>query len=78
MALAFSTEHAMRFGTDHRAFGAPGAGGSFGMADPSEQLGYAYLTNKMGFRIFDDPREKALRDACYGCLAALRGNKRVA
>ena len=69
---------AMRFGTDHRAFGTPGAGGSFGMADPSEQLGYAYLTNKMGFRIFDDPREKALRDACYGCLAALRDNLRVA
>ena len=70
--------NAIRFGTDHRAFGAPGAGGSFGMADPSEQLGYAYLTNKMGFRIFDDPREKAVRDACYGCLAALRHNERAA
>ena len=58
--------NAIRFGADHRAFGAPGAGGSFGMADPSEQLGYAYLTNKMGFRIFDDPREGR-----QGCLLRL-------
>ncbi|MCA9140623.1 MAG: beta-lactamase family protein, partial [Planctomycetales bacterium] len=27
-----------QFGTDDQAFGCPGAGGSFGMADPSEQL----------------------------------------
>ncbi len=59
-----------RFGTDQTAFGCPGAGGSFGMADPTAELGFAYLTNKMGFRIFDDRREKAVRDACYACLAS--------
>jgi CubicO group peptidase (beta-lactamase class C family) len=69
---------ALQFGTDSSAFGAPGAGGSFGMADPSEQLGYAYLTNKMGFRIFDDPRERAIRHACYRCLASARRRERVA
>jgi CubicO group peptidase (beta-lactamase class C family) len=63
---------AFRFGSDDRAFGCPGAGGSFGMADPTEQLGFAYLTNKMGFRLFDDPREKAVRDACYASLSAIR------
>lgn len=68
----------IRFGSDQRAFGSPGAGGSFGMADPAEQLGYAYLTNKMGYRIFDDPREKAVRDACYACLAAIRERRVVA
>lgn len=57
------------FGTDLRAFGCPGAGGSFGMGDPTEQLGFAYLTNKMGYRLFDDRREKAVRDACYASLA---------
>jgi CubicO group peptidase (beta-lactamase class C family) len=57
-----------RFGVDESAFGCPGAGGSFGMGDPTNQLGFAYLTNKMGFRIFDDPREKAVREACYACL----------
>ena len=66
-----------QFGAGLRAFGCPGAGGSFGFADPDAQLGYAYLTNKMGFRIFDDPREKAVRDACYACIAAI-GQGRVA
>jgi CubicO group peptidase (beta-lactamase class C family) len=59
---------AQRFGTDPSSFGAFGAGGSFGMADPTAQLGYAYVTNKMGFRLFDDPRELAVRRACYACL----------
>jgi CubicO group peptidase (beta-lactamase class C family) len=66
-----------KFGVDNRAFGCPGAGGAFGMADPTSQLGYAYLTNKMGFRIFDDPREKAVRDACYASVAAL-GERQIA
>jgi CubicO group peptidase (beta-lactamase class C family) len=69
---------AMRFGSDESAFGCPGAGGCFAMADPSEQLGYAYITNKMGFRLFDDPRERACREACHGCLALLRNTKRTA
>lgn len=60
------------FGSDRRAFGCPGAGGSFAMADPTAEIGFAYLTNKMGFRIFDDPREKAVRDACYYSIAGLR------
>ena len=63
---------AMQFGTSSSAFGCPGAGGSFGMADPDQQLGFAYVTNKMGFHLFDDPREKAVRNACYGCLARMR------
>jgi CubicO group peptidase (beta-lactamase class C family) len=57
------------FGTDGRAFGCPGVGGSFGMADPAAQVGYAYVTAKMGLHLFDDPREKAVRDACYKCLS---------
>ncbi len=65
------------FGVDERAFGCPGAGGSFGMGDPTAQLGFAYVTNKMGFRLFDDPREKAVRDACYECVADVR-DRRIA
>ena len=45
----------MRFGSDATAFGCPGAGGCFGMADPKQQLSFAYVTNKMGFHLFDDP-----------------------
>jgi CubicO group peptidase (beta-lactamase class C family) len=58
----------MQFGSDSSAFGCPGAGGCFGMADPTRQVSFAYVTNKMGFRIFDDPRERACREALYACL----------
>ena len=66
------------FGVDGRAFGCPGAGGSFGMADPSAEISFAYLTNKLSFRIFNDPRETAVRDACYACVAAMQPRRMVA
>jgi CubicO group peptidase (beta-lactamase class C family) len=56
------------FGSSPRAFGAPGAGGSFGFADPDAHLGYAYVMNKLDFYLTDDPREKALRDAVYRAI----------
>jgi CubicO group peptidase (beta-lactamase class C family) len=56
------------FGSSPRAFGTPGAGGSFGFADPDAHLGYAYVMNKLNFSLIDDPREKALRDAIYRAL----------
>jgi CubicO group peptidase (beta-lactamase class C family) len=68
----------MQFGSGPAAFGCPGAGGCFGMADPEPRLGFAYVTNKMGFRLFDDPREKAIRDTCYRILASLRSRQRAA
>jgi len=57
------------FGSSPRAFGAPGAGGSFAFADPDARLGYAYVMNKLDFYLEDDPREKALRDAVYRAIA---------
>ena len=59
------------FGSSERAFGGPGAGGSFAFADPDAHLGYAYVMNKMDFHLVDDPREKALRDAVYGGITRL-------
>ena len=57
------------FGSSGRAFGTPGAGGSFGFADPDAHLGYAYVMNKLDFWLVDDPREKVLRDAIYRAIA---------
>ena len=56
------------FGSSPRAFGAPGAGGSFAFADPDARLGFAYVMNKLDFYLSDDPREKSLRDAIYRAL----------
>jgi CubicO group peptidase (beta-lactamase class C family) len=60
------------FGAGRRAFGTPGAGGSFAFGDPDARVGFAYVMNKMDFYMFDDPREKALRDAVYRAIGADR------
>jgi CubicO group peptidase (beta-lactamase class C family) len=59
------------FGSSPRAFGSPGAGGSFAFADPDARLGFAYVMNKMDFHLENDPREKAVRDAVYRAMARL-------
>lgn len=65
------------FGSSQRAFGSPGAGGSFAFADPDARLGYAYVMNKLDFYLTDDPREKALRDAVYRAIAQLLARPRA-
>jgi CubicO group peptidase (beta-lactamase class C family) len=62
---------AVTFGSSERAFGSPGAGGSFAFADPDARVGFAYVMNKLDFYLTNDPREKALRDAVYGAVARL-------
>jgi CubicO group peptidase (beta-lactamase class C family) len=51
------------FGSSEKAFGTPGVGGSFGFADPDTGIGFAYVMNRMGFHVWNDPRELALRQA---------------
>jgi CubicO group peptidase (beta-lactamase class C family) len=61
------------FGSSPRAFGSPGAGGSFAFGDPDARLGYAYVMNKLDFYLENDPREKALREAVYRAIARVVG-----
>jgi len=56
------------FGSE-TAFGAPGAGGSLGFADPKAGIGYAYVTSQMGTALTGDPRDLALRNAVYSIIA---------
>jgi CubicO group peptidase (beta-lactamase class C family) len=46
-------------------FGSPGAGGSLGLADPTNGIGFAYVTSQMGPTLTLDAREEALRNAVY-------------
>jgi CubicO group peptidase (beta-lactamase class C family) len=59
------------FGGD-RSYGSPGAGGAMGFADPDAQIGYGYVTDKMGTRLEGDPRDVALRRALYEAVSAAR------
>ena len=52
------------------AFGAPGAGGSMGFADPDAQIGYAYVMNRMNTYL-EDPRDLALRSAMYQSIGKM-------
>ncbi len=49
------------------AFGHFGAGGSVGFCDPEAGVAFGYVTGQMGPR-WQNPRNRALIDALYGCL----------
>ncbi|WP_067823089.1 serine hydrolase domain-containing protein [Nocardia inohanensis] len=56
-----------RFGTDKRAYGTTGYGGSFGFADPATGLGFGYVMNRLGMAVLDDVRSRNLREALLRC-----------
>jgi CubicO group peptidase (beta-lactamase class C family) len=53
------------------SYGAPGAGGAMGFADPATGIGYAYVPNRMGTTLTGDPRDRAIRDALYAVVRGL-------
>ncbi len=76
-SLGFMKPSALPFGSP-KAFGAPGAGGSLGFADPATGVGYAYVTSQMGARLIGDPRDAALRIALHSAIAGSSGASWVA
>jgi len=65
-----------RFSDDSSAYGAAGAGGSLGFADPSRRLGFAYVLNRTRVGIGIDPRAAAARDAVFRCIERLDRTER--
>jgi CubicO group peptidase (beta-lactamase class C family) len=57
-----------RYGRGARAFGHPGAGGCIGFADPDFELGFGYVTHRMGQGLLIDERAVRLIDAAYEIL----------
>jgi CubicO group peptidase (beta-lactamase class C family) len=53
------------YGSSGTAFGTPGLGGSFGLADPDTGVGFGYVMNRLGFHLYNDPRELSLRQALF-------------
>jgi len=63
------------FGSSGKAYGTPGFGGSFGFADPDTGVGFGYVMNKLGFHLWSDPRELALRQAVFHDVLGARPQK---
>jgi CubicO group peptidase (beta-lactamase class C family) len=58
------------FGPNPAAFGHDGFGGSAVGADPEAGVAFAYVMNRMGMNLADDPRKMALINAVYESLGS--------
>lgn len=56
------------YGPGARSFGHNGLGGTLTIADPDHQVGFAYVTNRLGNYVLVDPRPRELIDTFYRCL----------
>ena len=68
LGVDFGLGFMLGFGRSPRALGHHGFGGCTGFADPERGVGFAYVMNRMGPGLRDDPRRTALVDALYRCL----------
>jgi CubicO group peptidase (beta-lactamase class C family) len=58
------------YGPNPAAFGHDGFGGSMVGCDPEAGVAFAYVMNKMGMNLADDPRKMAVIDGVYESLGA--------
>jgi CubicO group peptidase (beta-lactamase class C family) len=56
------------YGPNPQTLGHSGWGGSGGFGDPDTGLAAAYVMNRQGADLVDDPRRRRLIDALYSCL----------
>lgn len=61
-------DSSLLLGPNPQAFGHPGAGGCFGMADPQAGVAIAYVMNQLGQGMLLNERGQAIVDAVYGSL----------
>ena len=55
------------FSPASETFGHPGMGGALGFADPTRELAFGYVLNRMDYRL-RSPRSLALCHALYRCV----------
>lgn len=65
----FIKEETHLFSPNEHSFGHPGAGGAIGFCDPDRGLAWAYVMNRMDFRL-RSPRAIALSHALYRCIGS--------
>lgn len=57
-------------GSDERAFGTTGLGGSVGYGDPATGIGFGFVPSRLGWALVDDIRARTIRQALQQCLTA--------
>lgn len=67
----FQKEEPHLFSPHEASFGHTGAGGSFGWADPTHGLGFAYVCNRMDHHL-RSPRATTLARSLYRCVDGFR------
>ena len=56
-------------------FGTMGYGGQMGFGDMKHQLGFAFLTNYLGYHLIEDPRYVVLKEAMYQVVRDIKAQR---
>ena len=56
-------------------FGTMGYGGQMGFGDVEQRLGFAFLTNYLGYHLIEDPRYIVLKQAMYQVVSDIKAKR---